>query len=157
MDLILGKVYYSLDQYRQTIAALKWNNLKDDNKFFSEVQLLLGFSYARNFDHQSALNEIALVKPDSDKKNLAEKFRLTLQDIEATSRKSPFLAGTFSAIIPGSGYLYCGRNGTALTSFIINGVLIWAISDAIKHEQYGITSAVGAFGLGSTFPPSSQA
>ena len=53
-----------------------------------------------------------------------------------------------SAIIPGSGYLYSKHYDTALTSFMINGIIIWAIHDAIKEKQYGIASAASVFGLG---------
>ena len=58
------------------------------------------------------------------------------------------IAGTLSAIVPGSGYVYAGRPQTGVASFIVNMLFIWSVGDAIKHESYGLASALGFFGIG---------
>jgi hypothetical protein len=50
-----------------------------------------------------------------------------------------------SAIIPGAGYAYSDRVGTGITSFIVNGLIIWTIRDALIKEQYGFVGAVSFF------------
>jgi TM2 domain-containing membrane protein YozV len=65
-------------------------------------------------------------------------------------RKSPFIAGTLSAIIPGLGKVYAGNNGQALASFLTCG-LIGAVAAenyvkmGIKHPQ--TIFFTGLFGL----------
>jgi len=49
-------------------------------------------------------------------------------DIQNHKTKSPFLAGMMSAIIPGSGKLYAGRKGEALSAFLSTvglGLVTW--------------------------------
>ncbi len=65
-------------------------------------------------------------------------------------RKSPFIAGTLSAIVPGLGKVYTGNNGQALASFLTCG-LIGAVAAenyvkmGIKHPQ--TIFFTGLFGL----------
>ena len=148
MDYYLGRSYYNLEEYPKAITNLEWRKVIPDNPYYSEFNFLLAISYARIFKYQIASKKIKLVKPDSPKKEIAERFDLYLKDLSEFDEKSPFFAGTLSAIIPGSGYIYSDRVGTGLTSFLINGLLIWSIRDAIKDEQYGLASAIGFFGVG---------
>ena len=68
--------------------------------------------------------------------------------IETLSLKNPAVAGEMPAIIPGSEYVYSGRKGTELTSFIVNGLVLWAIRDAVYNKQYGLATTVRFFGVG---------
>ncbi|MCK4235737.1 MAG: hypothetical protein KAX38_01375 [Candidatus Krumholzibacteria bacterium] len=56
--------------------------------------------------------------------------------------KSPGIA-TFLAVIPGCGYLYSVHCGSALSTFIINGLLIGSSIDAYNKEQYILASILG--------------
>lgn len=148
MDLYLGKSYYHINKYPKAITTLEWSNVNPNNLFFDETQFLLGISYARIFNWQAAIKKMQLIKQDSTKKIFAEKFSRSLKDFSNLPKRSPFLAGTLSSIVPGAGYLYCNRKGTGLTSFIINGLLIWTIRDAIINKQYGFATAASFFGIG---------
>ena len=53
-------------------------------------------------------------------------------------KKQPHTAQALSAIIPGAGYLYVGQCKTALTSFVINSLFIWA---AVRFFDQGHTAA----------------
>ena len=82
-------------------------------------------------------------------------FRETAQEItEAVhdkgdlSRKSPLLAAIFSATLPGSGQLYVGRQGDALLAFVLNGLFIVGIAEAINHDQVTITGILSLFEVG---------
>lgn len=55
----------------------------------------------------------------------------------SSNSKSPVLAATLSAILPGAGYLYCGEPSEALSAFIINGLLGYSIYSLFKNENYG--------------------
>lgn len=151
MDIYLGKSYYHLGQYPKAITTLEWSNVNKNNSFFDETQFLLGISYARMFDWQAAIKKLQLFKQNSAYKKFANRFIYSKDDFLNLSHKSPFIAGTLSAVIPGTGYIYCDRIGTGLTSFIINALLIWTIRDAIINKQYGLATATSFFGIGWYF------
>ena len=56
-------------------------------------------------------------------------------------QKSAGLAGTL-AIIPGAGYLYCGRYQDALIALLVNGGLIWAAYEAFSNDLYALGSVI---------------
>lgn len=64
-----------------------------------------------------------------------------------SAKKSPFLAGTLSAIIPGSGSLYVGRNTEALYALFIPALFCFATIDAIRNESNLETYIFGFFTL----------
>lgn len=64
-------------------------------------------------------------------------------DVAALPRKSPYLAGTMSALLPGSGQLYVGRPGDALAAFTINAVLIGGTIAAARRDQDTAAIAIG--------------
>jgi tetratricopeptide (TPR) repeat protein len=62
-------------------------------------------------------------------------------------RKSPELAGLFS-VIPGAGYLYCGRYHDALIAFLLNGGLMAAAYTAFDDDNPALGSVITLAGLG---------
>lgn len=50
-------------------------------------------------------------------------------------QKSPALAGTLSAIIPGSGQLYLGRKQDALVAFLLNGAFIAGAMESFRKDE----------------------
>lgn len=63
-------------------------------------------------------------------------------------RKSPGLAGTLSALLPGAGHLYCDRPRDALVSFLLNGAFILGTFEAAKRSEWAVAGILGAFELG---------
>ena len=57
------------------------------------------------------------------------------------TQKSPALAGTL-AVIPGAGYLYCGRYKDALIALLVNGGLIWAAYESFSNDLYALGSVI---------------
>lgn len=56
-------------------------------------------------------------------------------------KKRPGLAGVLS-IVPGGGYVYCGRYQDALMAFLLNGGLIYAAYEAFDHELYALAGVI---------------
>jgi len=50
-------------------------------------------------------------------------------------QKLPALAGTLSAIIPGSGQLYLGRKQDALVAFLLNGAFIAGAMESFRKDE----------------------
>jgi TM2 domain-containing membrane protein YozV len=65
------------------------------------------------------------------------------------SRKSPFLAGAMSAIIPGTGKMYAGRFGDGLFSMLLIGGTSWLAYEGFRDS--GISSFRGWFFGGVAF------
>lgn len=65
----------------------------------------------------------------------------------AMPEKSPGLAGAM-AVIPGGGFLYCGRYKDALVAFLMNSSLFWASYTAFDHDNPALGGAVAFVGSG---------
>ncbi|MDF1553106.1 MAG: tetratricopeptide repeat protein [Deferrisomatales bacterium] len=63
-------------------------------------------------------------------------------------RKSPGLAGTLSALLPGAGHLYCDRPRDGMVSLVLNGVFLWGTYAAVQQEQWALAGILGFFELG---------
>ena len=51
------------------------------------------------------------------------------------SQKSPRLAGTLSAVLPGAGQGYVGKWSDATLAFVLNGVFIWGSVEAFHQDE----------------------
>jgi len=57
-------------------------------------------------------------------------------------RRSPALAGTMSAILPGAGHAYAGRYRDGVMAFVVNALFIGGAVIAYDHEQYALAGAL---------------
>jgi tetratricopeptide (TPR) repeat protein len=62
-------------------------------------------------------------------------------------RKSRLLAGTLSAVVPGSGQMYAGRYRDGLMALVVNGLFVSGTVLAVKDENYPLAAIVGGIGL----------
>lgn len=130
-------------------------NLLDNIRVGSDSMLLA----LRNFEFASlALLERDFSKYEEHSKNFAHQY-FSLADEEKKSaehyadlkkvkRRSPFLAATLSAVLPGSGKFYAGFKGQGIAAFMTVAVL--GISAAESYYRLGPKSAQ-FIGFGSLF------
>lgn len=62
-------------------------------------------------------------------------------------QKSEVFAGILSAILPGAGYVYAGRYGDGLTSFLVNGLFVAGTVTAVNNEWLPAAGVSGGMGL----------
>jgi|GEM_PF-837376 len=148
MELYLSQSYYHLKNYRQAISVLEWSRIQATDSIFNARQLCLGVAYARLFDWHTSIKKMEFIQPKSPLKVTAQRLSLSWQNYPKLPYRNPMWAATFSAIIPGAGYLYADQRRTAVTALLVNGFLAWAIRDAIHEKQYGLTAAAIFFGVG---------
>ncbi|NOY69518.1 MAG: tetratricopeptide repeat protein [Deltaproteobacteria bacterium] len=102
----------------------------------------------RKFNIDAAKKAFSAVS-DSGKK--AFHIQAILHELDAKGKnipkKSPFLAGLFS-IVPGGGYLYCGRYRDAGMAFFLNSVLFTAAYESFDKRLYTLGGMLGAVGVG---------
>jgi outer membrane protein assembly factor BamD (BamD/ComL family) len=70
-----------------------------------------------------------------------------LVQYENLPQKSEIFAGVLSAILPGAGYVYAGRYGDGLTSFLINGLFIAGTVTAVNNDWLPAAGISGGLGL----------
>lgn len=61
------------------------------------------------------------------------------KDLKSYNEKSPFLAGLYSAILPGAGKFYAGKKGQGIYSFVISSLL--ALQAIESYQKAGPQSA----------------
>lgn len=64
------------------------------------------------------------------------------------AHKSPELAGTLSAVLPGSGQLYSGRPRQAAIAFALNAAFIYAAVEAWDNDNYATSAILSLFEMG---------
>jgi tetratricopeptide (TPR) repeat protein len=76
---------------------------------------------------------LARISPDGQKTYQAAALVSDLEELGSIPRKAPFLAGVLS-IIPGGGYLYCGRYRDAAIAFGLNAALMGAAWESWEND-----------------------
>ncbi|MDN3508836.1 MAG: tetratricopeptide repeat protein [Candidatus Neptunochlamydia sp.] len=66
-------------------------------------------------------------------------------------KKSVGKAQTLNAVLPGAGYLYVGQKQSALTSFLLNGLFIWAAVHFYTHGHIAAGIVTTSFETGWYF------
>lgn len=61
--------------------------------------------------------------------------------------KSPFLAGSLSAVLPGAGSFYTGRVAEGALALFLNAAMIYSTAEAVKKERRTLGAFLGTFAL----------
>tara|TARA_B110000977_G_C10718262_1_gene354139 strand:- start:230 stop:586 length:357 start_codon:yes stop_codon:yes gene_type:complete len=78
--------------------------------------------------------------------NQSQKFLRIIESKGIMHYKNPKTA-LFLSILPGAGYYYTGYKQTALSSFLLNGLLAYATISNIKNDNTGMAILTGVFSL----------
>jgi TM2 domain-containing membrane protein YozV len=95
----------------------------------------------------AALSELDAVGASSPVRPNAEGFVAALREPPELPDKSPWLAGTFSAVIPGAGSFYVGRYAEGSLALFVNAVLIYATVTSFEQDQVAAGTVFGALAL----------
>jgi len=134
--------YFLIERYRESISyshsILPLITL-DHNKL--KMQQLIGLNYIYQKQWIRAAN--FLYSLDEATKN--NSLTILLMDFaekgQYLERKNELLAGLFSAVIPGTGKVYCGRFSDGLFSFIMVGLTGWQAYENFRKD--GMRSVKG--------------
>ncbi|WP_303721495.1 tol-pal system YbgF family protein [Malonomonas rubra] len=78
----------------------------------------------------------------------AEKLEAVIEDFRSLPRKSPPVAGTLSAILPGTGQLYTERPKQAGVAFALNAAFIYGSIEAWNNDNYAVAGILSLFEIG---------
>jgi len=126
----------------QEIVKLKSDEYTDKAVYQSSLVLM------EMEEWQRARKTLLLISPNSPLFTSANIISSGLGHMDDIPQKSPALAGTLAAILPGAGHLYTERPRDALTAFILNSAFICAAVELFHHENYVIGAIVTFFEIG---------
>lgn len=114
----------------------------------AHLGLTLNSVEQNNMDNAiTLLNEFQTNFDEDERAHAIDKAFILIDEYEATQKKSPTLAASLSAILPGSGQIYAGRKKDGLMSFLVNGLFIAGTVAAVNNENYALAAIVGGVGL----------
>ena len=121
------------------LKALYGISLLDQNR-------LKTFSLRRK-SVESGIQVLSDIQPRDEKEQLLQDFAQQWSTRPEPDFKSPWLAGTMSAVVPGSGSFYSGRRLEGTYAFFITALFWLATADAMANEDGALTGLFGFFTL----------
>jgi len=145
----IGYSYFLMGQHAHSIShlegAIKENGMEDEKEAWN-FKRLVGFNYLQQKrwdDANQLFGSLALMNVDENSKAAALNLSRYAEEGKHLPRKNRFLAGCFSAILPGSGKVYTGRAYDGLYSFVILGLTGWQTYEGFRKG--GANSPKGWF------------
>lgn len=140
----IGATYFLQDQLERSAQFLTEALPRiTDARQHAEAEQLIGLSYLKQ-KRWSKASEVFKALQKSDVMQVREKavtYHKYAEKGENLPTRSPFLAGAFSTIVPGTGRLYTGRFSDALTTLFTIGITGWQAYDGFRRD--GLSSAKG--------------
>jgi tetratricopeptide (TPR) repeat protein len=112
-----------------------------------KAQALIAFDKGEIGQSRDQLNGLLTRSPKGPESEKVQEALGFIDDYQQKPRKSPGLAASLSAVLPGSGYLYAGRPGDGLSAFVINALFVAGLVEAIDRENDGLAILAVGFGL----------
>ena len=139
-----GLSYLKLGYPKSAILFFKQNEYEPNSEF------LLGVSYLYLYEWDLAQKKFELLSNHNDIEisTLSNELTLIAKNGTNLNDKNPMMAGALSTFIPGSGYIYTGNYQTALSSFLLNLLLLGSSYELQKNgfRFTGTTTFLIGFG-----------
>lgn len=140
------KLYASVAFERKDFAEARrryqrLKRLPDSDTDMADYQI--GLSYLEENRMEAAEQSFAKLNATA-----AADLHQTLDAYRRLPRKSPRLAGTLSALLPGAGQLYTERPQQAAIAFALNAAFIYGAVEAWNNENYTVAGILALFEVG---------
>jgi tetratricopeptide (TPR) repeat protein len=169
----LSEVYMAMDKPGMAVAVLKnLITLTRNRPVRDKACFIIGWLLLDNVDVLKSRSDYAvypvreaekyfsMISPEGEKKYRMADSILSLGAIDQLKKKIPAVAGGLS-LVPGGGFLYCGRYRDALVSFLLNTSLMFAAYQSFENDNDflgGVLSFVEAgFYMGNVYGSISSA
>lgn len=143
----IGNVWLELENY--TKANEYFEKAKANSKDLTLIEhtnMLCAYTFAKQFNWDKSNFYFNKIPTSSNYYHIAQKNLQILEEVKNQKIKNPFIAGVLG-IIPGAGYLYASHKQTAIASFVVNSLLMYATYSNIEKKNYGMVTLVGVFSL----------
>ncbi len=142
---MLAETYYQRKDYDQAIEMYeKFLTSYPSDPQADAARIKKGWCYMREGNWKEAAEEFRKLPPDSPLHDQGAGLAENAEHYPEIERKSPYVAGGLSAVLPGAGQLYVGRKTDAVAAFLLNGTFIWATAEAYHNENY-VTAGILLF------------
>lgn len=139
----MAMIHYRLSNFDKAlpIVGLALNNC---NKCNLKTKLLMaeGLLYAHQSNWKESKRAFTESAADSSYRQNAEAAIKEVNKAMSLRRKNPTVAGVMS-IVPGAGYAYTGHTQTAITAFLVNGLLAYATYSNFNKKNTGMGILTG--------------
>ncbi|MGZ3592257.1 MAG: tetratricopeptide repeat protein [Syntrophales bacterium] len=137
-----------LRRYMDALSTFEEVIKSKSNEFADKAAYQSAIVYIEIEEWQKARAALSLVPEGSQLSGSASILASELLQIDNLPKKSPAMAGTLAAILPGAGHLYTERPTDALVAFLLNGAFIFGAIELFRHENYVAGGIVTFFELG---------
>jgi tetratricopeptide (TPR) repeat protein len=146
---MLAETYYQKKDYNQAIDAFeKFLTSYPKDPQADAAKIKKGWCYLRQGNWREASEEFRKLPPDSPLHAQGQELAEESGKYPGIEKKSPYLAGGLSAVLPGAGQLYIGRKTDAAAAFLLNGTFIWAATESYRKRSYVTTGILLFFESG---------
>jgi tetratricopeptide (TPR) repeat protein len=121
--------------------------LAKDQDVRDEAQYRIGWIYLEMNVYNMAREAFGKISDQNKETYRLKKLSAELENERDTDKKNPVTAGILG-VIPGAGYLYCGRYHDALTAFLINGGMMYAAYESFDSGNYALGGMITLFEAG---------
>lgn len=138
----IGYSYLMIGKYEESISFLVSNfSLIKSDADRSKLQQLIGLNYIYQKKWNKAVNFFNSLEKNTRDDTLSLSLMNLAKQGKQLPQKSKFLAGFMSAIIPGSGKIYCHRTVDGIFSFLTIGLTSWQAYEGFRKK--GVNSVKG--------------
>ena len=146
-----GLSYSKLGRHHAAALAFERSRLFDEkHPAAANAQLGLSFNALDQNDFlgcRAELKSFLENYPEDERVPAVRESLILIDEYEAVPLKSPPLAGTLSAILPGSGQVYAERYKDGAMAFLVNSLFIAGTIVSLDNENYALAAIVGGVGL----------
>jgi len=143
-----GRSEQNLSLYDEALTSFRRIAESETGEYRARALYQSGLVFMEMDKWERAGEMFSQVPEESRLYDSAGVFSTGLDNIDNIPRKSPAVAGTLAAIIPGAGHLYTERRRDALVAFLLNGAFIWSAVELFDDEKYVTGGIVTFFELG---------
>lgn len=143
-----GLVERNLSLYVEALATFARIIEDEDNEYRTKAIYQSALVLVDMEQWERAGKMFSRVPEGSDLYDSARVFSAGLANIDNLPHKSPSVAGTLGAVLPGAGHLYTERPRDALVAFLLNGLFIWSAIELFEDDKYVTGGIVTFFELG---------
>ena len=99
------------------------------------ARIAQGVCHLQEGDPSAAKQALSMVPAASPLRQAADELEKESGRYAQIQHKSPWIAGSLSAVLPGAGQVYIGRPDDAILAFVLNAVLIWGMYESFDNGE----------------------
>ena len=137
-----------LKRYEDALSSLEKIQDLGSVEYSEKAVLESAFVHVDKDNWEKAQTLFLMIPEKSEYFDSARIFSKGLDNVGNVPRKSPPVAGTLAACLPGAGHLYTERYRDALVAFLLNGAFIGAAYEFFDDENCSAGIIASVFELG---------